>query len=413
MNIKQLHYNILLVTHLASILSLQGAPGDLDTTYGSNNTGIVTLQVGRSNAIKDSFALPDDTLFVCGNVFVTKKNSGFASITQNGAFNSNFNGMGYLPLAIGAATEFHSLAQTPSGKIVGGGYAITNKTVFALAQSDMQGVLDSNFGETGYITTEIGTGASIDSIAIQSDGKIIAGGTAVIDLPKIILVRYNTDGSIDTTFGTNGFVSTEIGYQAGLTNLVLQSDDKIVAAGYAGSAKDTIALLRYNSDGSLDTTFGTNGITTYAMGSRCEIHAIILQPDNKIVLGGSAFNTDLGYNTFLLMRYDTSGNLDPSLNGTGIVFTSLNYGSAIMDIAIDANGNILAGGYDYGAFSTTFALVRYLPSGAIDTSFGTNGIVFTAIGSEAHINSLTIQSDGKIIAAGYSDKYASIARYLA
>lgn len=394
---------------LTSALSLFAAPGDLDTSFG--NGGTMTLQVGRSNTIRDSLVHPNGNIFVTGSVFVNKQNCGFAGLTQNGSFDQNFNGMGYLPLAIGQATEFKSIVLTPAGKILGGGYAVTNQTVFALAQSDIQGIPDPAFGGIGYITTEIGTGAEINAIDLQSNGKIIVGGIVVKDFPQIIVARYNQNGTIDTSFGDQGFIFTQIGFQSGLNALSIQPDDKILAVGYTGSAKDTIVVIRYHANGTLDETFGLNGISTYSTGNRCEAHAIQIQADNKILVGGYTFNPTLGYNIFLLLRFDATGQLDPTFNGSGVVTLDINYGSAIMALATDASGNILAGGYGFGPIQTTFVLTRFLPSGLLDLSFGSNGRVLTAIGAEAQINSLTIQPDNKIIAAGFSDNFAAIARY--
>ena len=175
-------------------------------------------------------------------------------------------------------------------------------------------------------------------------------------------MRYNTNGSLDTNFGTGGIVTTSIGSVNDYASaLGIQSDGKIVVAGYSynSSSKFHFALVRYNTNGSLDTTFGTGGIVTTAVGSSYDYaHALGIQSDGKIVVAGSSSNGSK-YN-FALVRYNANGTLDTGFGTGGVVTTSIgsNWDSAY-GLGIQSDGKILAAGYSGNGSNYDFALVRY------------------------------------------------------
>jgi uncharacterized delta-60 repeat protein len=288
------------------------------------------------------------------------------------------------------------------------------------------GSLDTSFGTNGKVITDLGSvNSSINDIAIQSDGKIVAtGGYDTGSGSYFVLTRYNADGTLDTDFGTNGIVTTDIASSgnAHSTCLAIQSDGKIVVAGWyvVGGPDNDFAVARYNTNGSLDNTFGINGIVTTDTGNRNDYaRDIAIQSDGKILVAG-------GHNTatntyFIVVRYNTNGSLDTSFDGNsgtgnGIVTTYLGGNGSAQTIVIQSDGKIVAGGYYYNGSGYDFALVRYNSvNGTLDTSFDTDGIVTTHIGTDDYyINALAIQSDGKIVAAGYSNAstdYFVLARY--
>ena len=226
------------------------------------------------------------------------------------------------------------------------------------------------------------------AVAMQSDGKIVAAGDSYNDSNgwSFALVRYNSNGSLDTTFGTGGKVLTNIG--AGVRDIVIQGDGKIVAAGYSYVTPDNFVLVRYNSNGSLDTSFGSGGMVLTSMGGG--VTALALQGDGRIVAAGYS-HISYGYD-FALARYDTNGTLDPAFGfGSGKVFTSGGMGRGAADVAIQTDGKILAAGGSY--------LARYNSDGTPDMAFGTgSGVVFA--GSAYEQTGVAIQADGKILAAG-------------
>ena len=282
------------------------------------------------------------------------------------------------------------------------------------------GSLDTTFGIGGKVTTAIGTSNDIaTSVAIQSDGKIVAAGYSWNGSnDDFALARYNVDGSLDTSFGIGGKVTTAIGTsEDGAFSVAIQSNGKIVAAGVSfNEDKYHFALARYNVDGSLDTSFGIGGMVTTAIGSALSYAlSVAIQGDGKIVAVGHSYNE--GRSDFALVRYNVDGSLDTSFGLGGIVTTAIGSADSIAySVAIQGNGKIVAVGHSWNESDSDFALARYNVDGSLDATFGIGGIVTTTFGtSEDGAFSVAIQSDGKIVAAGYSwngsnDDFA-LARY--
>ena len=266
-------------------------------------------------------------------------------------------------------------------------------------------------GQDGIVTTDLTSGSDYgQSITVQSDGKILAAGYGFTGSDEdFTLSRYNSDGSLDTSFGGgDGIVITAISpYNDQACSITLQSDGKILLGGrsYNGSRYD-FALVRYNSDGSLDTSFGGGDgiVTTDIASSHDYAYSMTLQSDGKILLGGYNWSgTDYD---FALARYNSDGTLDTSFGGgDGIVITDINSDADIAyGITVQSDGKILAGGYTSNGSNYDFALTRYNSDGSLDTSFGGgDGIVTTAIGlTQDYAYNITLQSDGKIFLAGYT-----------
>jgi uncharacterized delta-60 repeat protein len=414
MHVKYLFIQIIILFQISNLYS---AAGTLDTTFGELSTGIVIADIGRTNNLISAAIDERDNIYTVGTVTVTSTVSGICSFTSNGIFNNEFNASGYAQLiADNAQTAMQSIAMQSDGKAVIGGQGLYNGiSKYILARYTLNGSLDIEFGKgLGYVVTDIAGGSSINAIIIQpSDGKILAGGLAGQGTPSFTLARYNSDGTLDTSFGNKGFSQAFPGYVSTIQALGLQKDGKILAAGYTWNLEtDVFALARFNEDGTLDETFGTKGIVTQQIGTRSQARSILIQPDNYIVLGGWTTHDSIHY-SFALTRFDSNGNLDKNFNESGIVITNIDYSSGIQALALQRDNKIIAGGYNFGLKSTNFALARYLTDGTLDSSFGSQGITCTQIGSTAQINSLMIQSDDKIVAAGISDTSAALARYFA
>jgi len=173
------------------------------------------------------------------------------------------------------------------------------------------------------------------ALAVQSDGRLVTAGASSNSKGsryQFALVRYNTDGSLDTTFNKKGIVTTTIGsFDDEAFALAIQPDGKLVAAGYSNTGSlanpvNVFALVRYNADGSLDTTFNTTGIVTTAIGAfDDEAFALAIQPDGKLVAAGISFDDTLHQYKFALVRYNTDGSLDTTFHTTGIVTTAINH----------------------------------------------------------------------------------------
>jgi len=252
------------------------------------------------------------------------------------------------------------------GKAVIGGVHINGSSVdWEIARYNTDGSIDTSFGTNGIVTHGFAFGSGIDGgVGIQSSGKITAAGGQV---PAGILIgRFNPDGSVDTTFGTNGFTSTPISNASHVVPFAqkVQPNDKIIVVGYAGFNNDSnsdLLLVRYNSDGSIDQTFGTGGIVlaNYPAAQYHQTYAVALQSDGKIIVFGSLGG--VGGDPLVLYRFNSDGSLDTTFGNNGIVYDHFGSFDFPHDIVVQSDGKIVvSGAFDNGSFSnkTTF-VIRY------------------------------------------------------
>jgi len=199
----------------------------------------------------------------------------------------------------GAGDGAAAIAVQPDGKLVVAGVATINgNSAFALARYNSNGALDLSFGTGGKSTTDFGGRFErATSVALQGDGKIVVAGGSVIALfNDFAVARFNSNGTLDTSFGTGGKVLTDFGVSAEADSVIVQLDGKIVVAGEANiNGGYNFELVRYNSNGTLDASFGTSGKVTTDVGlldrgfSYARAKSAAVQPDGKIVLAGQAF----------------------------------------------------------------------------------------------------------------------------
>ena len=268
------------------------------------------------------------------------------------------------------------------------------------------GTLDGSFGIDGIITMDINnSNDAMKSILTQPDGKIIvAGYSSDMEANMFCLLRFNGDGTIDDGFGSNGVVITTFPYTSIASEIALQSDGKIIAAGHTwGGSQNNFALARYNPDGTLDSSFGNSGTVSTSFPERSGVaRTLKIQDNGKIIAGGHVYTLYDDFDEFALARYNTDGSLDLTFGSGGQVTTSFGAGTRnwINSIQIQENGKIVAGGFS----NYSGALARYNSTGALDLSFGSNGLVTTDVPNTTQglINALAISPDGSIFAGGYS-----------
>ena len=399
---------------------IQAADGALDPTFG--NGGKLKTDFHRSNDLAHGMALqPDGKIVVAGISFVGISAAGgdfaVARYNTDGTLDSSFGVGGKVTTDFGLTDQASSVVVQPDGKIIvaGGTYATfpAGGGQFALARYNSDGSLDTSFGVGGLVRTTFGSsGCFASALVLQRDGKIIAGGTNYIDLQTnsdFGLVRYNSDGSLDSSFGNAGEVSTEFdGLLDNVSAVLLQPSGKIIAVGAASSAitSSDFALVRYLSNGMIDTTFGSAGkVRTDFGGSNIDMaFAAALQSDGKIVAAGT--NTDAFGSkvTFAIARYNSNGTPDPTFDSTGRA--SVDFGSfnqAAKAVLIQSDGKIVTVGFpDDEASDSDFLLARLNANGSLDTSFGVGGKVRTSFGNlNGGANAAVLQADGKIVAAGF------------
>jgi uncharacterized delta-60 repeat protein len=367
------------------------APTDLDPDFGENHNGIVITDIlnasiddGRSLAIQS-----DGKIVVVGSVKTTNADFAIVRYNSNGTLDTDFGGSlvglggkATIGFTSGSDDEANSVAIDSNGKILVVGTSTNDgKSSFALARLNSDGkFLDLGFGTNGRVTTDIGGGLIVTNdkafaVALQSDGQIVVAGSSQTssDTGGFILARYNkTDGSLDNTFGSGGAGKT-FTLLFGTSNIArpnaiaLQNDGKIVAAGCAqcNTNSSDFALARYTQNGGTDSSFGTNGQVTTDLGGIDETFGVAIQGDGKIVAAGVGA---AGGGKFALVRYCADGKLDDGVNcgsggfGTGgKVITSIGNAASAHAIAIDKNGKIVVAGGANG----DFALVRYNSEAAL------------------------------------------------
>ncbi len=379
------------------------ASENLDTTFSPNNTGIVTLQVNVESVINKIKIQSDGKIVTAG--YSTNGNGNFNTLARyntGGGIDTSFGTSGQVVNLVASNSKINDIAIQTDGKIVAGGIS-SSGTVnsFTLTRYTTTGALDSSFGSSGSVTTTINDNAFVQSIAIQTDGKIVAAGNSIINKqPNFTLARYNTNGTLDTTFNGTGIVTLIIGQQSAINSVAIQSDGKIVVGGYATDSNFTnqFTVARYNTNGSLDTSFGNNGVTITTTGLISTINSVAIQSDGKILASGFTGNNP----QMLLVRYNSNGSIDSSFGTSGSVITNLGDTSYSNAISIQSDGKIVSAGNAFRNEVNNFGITRYNTNGSVDTSFGNNGSMVIAIKNGAEPNSVAIQSDGQILAAGYT-----------
>ena len=328
-----------------------------------------------------------------------------------GTLDTSFGGVGYVTEIAHTYFGARAVAIQRNGKIVVAGMP-------GIVRYNKDGSLDSTFGGVGHVTTEIvDTWPGASAVAVQRDGKIVAAGT--FSAPDgtywaFGIVRYNPDGTLDTNFGSGaGYAITTFGDSnccSLAAAVAIQSDGKIVAAGGAysteGSAGNGTAVVRYNADGSLDSTFGSGTgyvITPMMHGDLVSFAtSVAIQSDGKIVAGTS---TELGYAA--VIRYNVDGSLDSTFGGgTGYVVTDESFECQFDGaMSLQSDGKIVTVGSCFSPYPyLAMAVVRYQTDGSIDASFGGTGTVSIPINDgDFAAQSVTVQRDGKIVVAGYID----------
>lgn len=277
------------------------------------------------------------------------------------------------------------------------------------------GALDNTFSNDGKVVTGNPFDDDASDVTVQTDGKIVVvgrvnssgSGGAAFDF---LLLRYNADGTLDTTFDTDGIVTTDFGTIDTATAVAIQADGKIVVAGISdpvGAVASDFAVARYNPNGSLDTTFDTDGKVTTDFNALIDNPSgVAIQSDGKIVVGGSVVIAGIDFG---LVRYNTNGSLDTTFSGDGKFILDAGGNNDCTDIKLQSDGKIIGVGVslsDYGVY-------RVNANGTADTTFSGDGIATADFSALDQAAAVEIQSDGKIVAAGNSDGTltASMARF--
>lgn len=385
--------------------------GALDPSFGTGGT--VLHDVSQFGGGTSAIAVQTDGKIVfagsIGNGF------GLLRLNANGTRDTSFGINGVVRTTIFFETyNLSSIAWDliiqPDGKIIAGGGVergnfIPPNTFYyispAVVRYNQDGSLDTSFGGGDGIVTPLLDGISTYGygVDLQADGKIvIADG-------RFGIIRLNADGSVDTTFGANGIARTNFGPDdVSARNLKVQTDGKIVIIGSYrpfGQAL-LLAVARYNTDGSLDTTFDGDGKLTASIADGGG-NALVFQPDNKMIVQMS----------YRLVRLLPNGAFDTTFGNGGIASIPANFSYAL-EVALQPDGKIITAGvanWVYSPPNGDFAVVRFLPNGSPDTTFDGDGVAIIDMLPEEGANAVAIQPDGKIVAGG-SSKASGIPTYI-
>ena len=416
--------------------------GFLDPTFGNQGTVmyLVGAGTGQGDRIYSIKIQPDGKIVAAGNSVTSGRPYRFAvaRFNPNGDPDSTFGDYGSLLETFpGSSGESgYSMVLQPDGKIVVAGMSskLSGYFGFGLVRLNTNGTVDTSFNQNGFVRNypggENGAEDWCNSLLIQPDGKLVAVGQSNDGLMHFAFTaeRVNSDGTIDSSFGKNGFVRIYInGSQNNgdyAYSSALQSDGKIILVGASWSAStlagNAFGVARLNVDGSPDSSFGTNGsVSTFIYGSTANsfqpensANSVGIQSDGKIVVGGYIKDSVSRYH-FAIARYNTNGTLDNSFGSNGGTITTHIFGSdgsfdCANSLVIQPDGKILMAGTSSGSY----AAARYNTNGSLDNSFGSNGTLQFQINGSAgggdEVSSIALQQDGKIVLGGYSkDIYTS------
>jgi uncharacterized delta-60 repeat protein len=333
----------------------EARPGDLDTTFGTNGTGKVVVP------LPTAYYAPDDPTGIVvqhnGKIVVADRGQDMVRLNPDGTVDKNFPAR---QITYSTQTECARLILDPRDRLLqlgGKSFTVSDENHFWMRRFSPDGVLDTSFGSAGEVAVEMGEFAIAYDAVVQPDGKIVMAGFSQIGMKRYFgVVRVTSDGVPDPTFGTGGHLITDLG-------------------GYHDWA-----------------------------------NAVVLQPDGKIVVVGYS-NTDSPSERFAVVRYTTTGDLDPTFNGNGKVTVSFGRGSDAFAGALQRDGKIVAGGW----VNYQMAVARFNSDGTIDKTFGANnGLVLHREGAWDSWNKVIVQPDGKILTCGNSANSAQlfVGRYL-
>ena len=274
------------------------------------------------------------------------------------------------------------------------------------------GTPDNSFGTSGRAVTDFGGDRDNgNSVVIQPDGKIIVAGTTTHGFTKhFALARYNNDGSPDSSFDNDGKLTTDFGNNNfdNANAVVLQPDEKILVT---GNSFGDLELARYKPNGALDNSFGVQGKVITSLGDAADAYSAVIRPNGKIVVAGGIIQYGSSSIDFMLVQYLSNGTVDSAFGINGKAITDLGGVGEAHSIALLPNGKLLAAGDALNGIAYNFALLQYRANGVPDSSFGNNGKVITSITGNDEGKAVVVQPDGKIIVSGNAPQIFELVRY--
>lgn len=319
----------------------------------------------------------------------------------------SFGDQGRVATAVGhVGDQAHAVVVQPDGKIVVGGSSSNSADLdFAVIRYNPDGTLDSSFNSDGMVTTAVGrSDDEISALAVQDDGRILAAGYSVNGTARdFALVRYNVDGSLDRDFGQGGMVVTPVGNgNDEITSMAVDRQGRIVVAGYTtGTLGRAVAVGRYLADGSPDVSFGDQGITMTGVGKDVLARSMVLDPEGRVIVAGS-YTDDSGQAGVMVMRYLGSGVLDTTFGQAGVAVAADERPGEGFCVQLQDDGAILVAGSVGDAGSRDTALFRFTAAGRPDLSFAENGVLVSSVSPGDDMALAVAVRDNTISVSGFS-----------
>ena len=409
---------------LTGSLFLQAQSGDFDPTFNGN--GVVIGNYTEDNNSADAMAIQaDGKILVSGGTGIASNiQIGVSRFNTDGSLDTTFGNDGVTIISSGWVKSFvYDMEVQPDGKIVLAGYRWNNTTGdFLMVRLNEDGSMDDSFGTNGIAIIDDGETEVAESFTILPDGKFIISGYVHDDFT---MVRINHDGSVDTTFGNNGWVRTEFDEGSSFSfETTVNADGRIVLGGMALGYDNVYkyAAAAYHADGTLDTSFGTNGKVVFNVGDSNDFGISLIQlEDGKILFGGHSY---YGYSPLryelAVVKLNADGSFDTSYGNNGVFKARLveNGESYFADMVLQPDGKLVITGTANESGVYSYGITRVTADGQLDTTFGENGKVVSYIDiNDSESFNIALQTDGKILVSG--DTYPQnntaqffIARYL-
>jgi uncharacterized delta-60 repeat protein len=401
------------------------AGGDLDSTF--SHDGKVKTPIGSGDDLARGMAIDSQgRIVVAGSAQAgSTYEIGIARYRPNGALDRTFSGDGKVMAPIGPNSDAGGVAIDSQDRIVvagstsSGSGSVSGNRAFAIARYRTNGSPDPTFSGDGRTTTDFsGAQDAAADVAIDSHGRIVAGGSIGGEPADFAVARYRPNGSLDPAFSGDGKTTTHIRASADIRSLAIDSQDRVIAAGssFNGSQSD-FAIARYRANGSLDPDFSHDGTTITPFGAANDsAYGVTIDSQDRAVAVGQTLN---GMATnFALARYRANGSLDQGFSHDGRTITSIGSShDSAYSVAIDPQGRIVAAGSGANGFYSDFALARYRANGSLDSTFSGDGKKMTSFGSfgDSAVG-VAIDAQARIVAAGIASDGSqgdfAVARYV-
>ena len=374
----------------------------LDLTFDGDGRASTSIPGGHAEAV---VVQPDGMIVSAGG----GSDFNLTRYEPDGVLDEDFGTGGIVTTNLGGSDLAMDVALQPDGKIVVVGRSGSD---WAIARYLTNGAVDDEFGPegTGIVRTDFdgSTTDTANGVVVDPEGRIVVAGHArLLFQHDFAVARYDESGILDPSFGGDGLVTTDLGTNTDIAHdVALDADGRIIVGGEVRPSGGDFGLVRYESDGDVDTSFGGGPVIT-DFGREELLKGIAVRPDDgKIVVAGSA-SSGLSPRDFALAMFDENGVPDTSIGDAGLVTTDVSPGQAFghdfaEDLAIQADGKIVLAGRNTSDTFQDLAIVRYTRDGVVDASFGGDGegVLLTDFhGGGDFGNDVALQPDGKIVAA--------------